>query len=169
MTGHDRPEYADKALAEIGEIFTRIGLTLNEAKTSVKWVRSESFDFLGYTFRMLRSFKTGAAYPDALPAKKAVMRLKEAVRRWLAPSDLLPLEDVVTRLNRLLRGWAAYFRYGSVLSVRNKLNCFVYQRVRRFLVRRCKVRTAGTRRFSMQYVFGDLGVLSLTALPRAPA
>ena len=29
---------------------TRLGLTLNEAKTSVKDARAEDFDFLGYTF-----------------------------------------------------------------------------------------------------------------------
>ena len=28
----------------------RLGLTLNEAKTSVRNARRESFDFLGYTF-----------------------------------------------------------------------------------------------------------------------
>ena len=29
---------------------TRLGLTLNEAKTSIKAAREESFSFLGYTF-----------------------------------------------------------------------------------------------------------------------
>ena len=33
-----------------GKVVTRIGLTLNEAKTSIKQARTESFDFLGYTF-----------------------------------------------------------------------------------------------------------------------
>jgi RNA-directed DNA polymerase len=160
---------AAKALEEIRKILTKIGLTLNEAKTSVKRAREESFDFLGYTFRMLRSFKTGAAYPGAVPGKKAVMRLKSEVRRWLSPHDLRPLVDVIASLNRTLRGWANYFRCGSVLSVRAKLDHFVDRRVRRFLVRRCKVRTAGTRRYPRQYIFGELGVISLSALPRAPA
>ena len=135
----------------------------------MKRAREDAFDFLGYTFRMLRSFKTGAAYPGAIPSKKAVIRLKEKIRRWLSPRDLHPLPDVVASLNRMLRGWANYFRCGSVVAVRAKLDAFVDNRVRRFLVRRCKVRTAGTRRYPRQYILGELGVISLTALPRAPA
>jgi hypothetical protein len=116
---------------------------------------------------MLRSYKTGIAYPGVVPSKKAVMRLKDTVRGWLSPRNLLPLENVIASLNRVLRGWANYFCYGSVLAVRAKLDHFVYTRVRRFLVRRCKVRTAGTRRYPWQYVFGELGVLSLRPLPRS--
>jgi RNA-directed DNA polymerase len=160
---------AAKALEEIRRLLIRIGLTINETKTSVKWARTEAFDFLGYTFRMLRSYKTGVAYPGAVPGKKAVMRLKESVRRWLSPRDLRPLPEVIQSLNRTLRGWANYFRCGSVVAVRAKLDRFVDNRVRRFLVRRCKVRTAGTRRYPTQYIFGELGVISLSALPRTPA
>ena len=40
---------ADEALAWTKAVMTKLGLTLNEAKTSVKDARRESFDFLGYT------------------------------------------------------------------------------------------------------------------------
>jgi hypothetical protein len=33
-----------------GQVMKRLGLTLNEAKTSVRDARQERFDFLGYTF-----------------------------------------------------------------------------------------------------------------------
>lgn len=86
---------AAEALEEIRRILLKIGLTINETKTSVKRAREEAFDFLGYTFRMLRSYKTGVAYPGVVPGKKAVMRLKAEVRRWLSPCDLRPLPDVI--------------------------------------------------------------------------
>ena len=38
---------------------TKLGLTLNEAKTSVKDARTERFDFLGYTFGPHGYKKTG--------------------------------------------------------------------------------------------------------------
>ncbi len=41
---------ADEALAWTRAIMTRLGLTLNEAKTSVRDARADDFDFLGYTF-----------------------------------------------------------------------------------------------------------------------
>jgi RNA-directed DNA polymerase len=40
---------AHRVLEEIRQLLSRIGLTLNEAKTSVKWARAEAFDFLGYS------------------------------------------------------------------------------------------------------------------------
>jgi RNA-directed DNA polymerase len=51
---------------------TKLGLTLNEAKTSVKDARRESFDFLGYTlgprhFRNGGRWYLGGAKRSALP------------------------------------------------------------------------------------------------------
>ena len=40
--------HAREALAWTRQVMTRLGLTLNEAKTSVRDGRKESFDFLGY-------------------------------------------------------------------------------------------------------------------------
>ena len=154
------------ALATIRRWLMSIGLELNETKTSVKDARAESFDFLGYTFKMLRSFKTGTPYPGALPGKRAVNRFKDDVRRWLFRGNVSPMAKVVAVLNRKLRGWGNYFRYGSVLRTRHNLDRFVCERVRHFLVRRNKCPTRGNRRYPREYVFGTLGVVSLKALPR---
>lgn len=42
--------YATEALAWTKAVMTKRGLTLNEAKTSVRNARQERFDFLGYSF-----------------------------------------------------------------------------------------------------------------------
>ena len=65
------------------------------------------------------------------------------------------------RLNSLLRGWSAYFGYGTRLMTYRAVDNHVYERVRGFLVRRHKVPSRGTRRFSREAVFGELGVLRL--------
>lgn len=41
---------AAEALAWTKAVMTRLGLTINEAKTSLKNARQERFDFLGYSF-----------------------------------------------------------------------------------------------------------------------
>ena len=46
---------AAEALNWTRSVMTRIGLTLNEAKTSIKQARRERFDFLGYTLRAASS------------------------------------------------------------------------------------------------------------------
>lgn len=157
---------APGALAKIRRWLAAIGLEINESKTSVKQAHLESFDFLGYTFKRMRSYKNGRLYLGATPSTKAVKRLKEKIRFQLHRANVTPIEDVVVRLNRTLRGWANYFRYGSVLRVRQKLDRFVRDRVRYFLGRRAKCPTRGTRRYSWAYVFGELGVVSLNTLPR---
>ena len=99
-----------------------------------------------------------------MPSKKAVRRVKDNVREYLQRTNLQPLPEVVATLNHKLRGWATYFRYGSVMRTREKLDDFVYQRVRGFLRRRHHVQNRGTHRFARRYVFEELGVLSLESL-----
>jgi hypothetical protein len=42
--------HADKALAWTRRVMTKLGLAINETKTSVRDARQEHFDVLGYTF-----------------------------------------------------------------------------------------------------------------------
>ena len=63
---------AAEALAWTKAVMTKLGLTLNEAKTSVRDARNERFDFLGYTFGPHRDWKDGHWYPGASPSKKSV-------------------------------------------------------------------------------------------------
>src|ERR1700691_2249408 len=70
---------ATEALNWTRSVMTRIGLTLNEAKTSIKQARSERFDFLGYTFGPHRLRKNGREYLEASPSKKSVSRLRQKV------------------------------------------------------------------------------------------
>ena len=49
---------------------TKLGLALNEAKTSIRNARQERFDFLGYTFGPHHYRKDGHWYLGASPSKK---------------------------------------------------------------------------------------------------
>src|ERR1700731_5191793 len=91
----------------------RVGLTLNEAKTSIKQARTERFDFLGYTFGPHCYRKTGSRYMGASPSKKSVSRLRQKVGDLLRPQNVTPWADVRDHLNSLLQGWSNYFDYGS--------------------------------------------------------
>jgi RNA-directed DNA polymerase len=157
---------AHEVLRRIRHWFTTMGLELNEQKTAVKQARTDAFDFLGYTFTMLRSYKTGVRYPGAIPSRKAIQRLKHDLRGWLIRTNPRPVDEIVATLNLKLRGWANYFRYGSVQRVRQNLDAFVYQRMRGFLRRRHQVQTRANRRYPRRYVFTELGVVSLEALGR---
>jgi RNA-directed DNA polymerase len=58
--------HAAEALAWTKAVMTKLGLTINEAKTSVKDARQEHFDFLGYTFGPQYFRKDGHCVPIRL-------------------------------------------------------------------------------------------------------
>jgi RNA-directed DNA polymerase len=159
---------AAEVLAQSRRWFAQMGLTLNEQKTRVCDGRHESFTFLGYTFGPMRYRKDGHWYLGAAPAKKAVKRIKGRIRQILRPTNQEPWEEVVVDLNRVLRGWARYFAYGTRLVAYRAVDHYVWERARHFLRRRHKVPSRGTRRFSADVVFGELGVFQLRRFHLAP-
>jgi RNA-directed DNA polymerase len=160
--------YADEALAWTRQVMTRLGLALNEAKTSVRNARQDRFDFLGYTFGSHRDRKDGHWYLGASPSKKSVQRLKGKVGEILASGNQAPWPEVRARLNSLLRGWTTYFSHGTRRVAYRAIDNHVDHSVRRFLVRRHKVSSLGTRRFPTGAVFGELGVLQLRRVHLGP-
>jgi RNA-directed DNA polymerase len=154
---------AAEALSWTRQVVARMGVTLNEAKTSIKQARQESFSFLGYTFGPHRYKKDGRWYLGASPSKKAVARIKEKVGNLLTPSNTGTWEEVRGQLNQTLSGWSAYFSYGTRTAAYGAVDNYVYESVRHFLRRRHRVHSRGTNRFSIPAVFGELGVLQLTS------
>jgi RNA-directed DNA polymerase len=159
---------AAEALAWTRALMTKLGLTLNEAKTSVKDARRQGFDFLGYTLGPRHLPNGGRWYLGASPSKKSVLRIKTKVRGLLRPGNMGAWPDVRQRLNRLLAGWAAYFSHGTCAPAYEAVDRQVYDRVRHFLRRRHKVQGRGTKRFSREHVFGELQVLRLQRVRGAP-
>ena len=155
---------AAEALAWTKAVMTRLGLTLNEAKTSLRDARQERFDFLGYTFGPHWFKANGKWYLGASPSKKSVQRLKAEVHELLVPGNNAPWRDVRDTLNRSLRGWSNYFWHGTRLPAFRNVDRYVYERVRDFLARRHKVAGRGSRRFSCEVVYGELGLLCLDRL-----
>jgi RNA-directed DNA polymerase len=105
--------YAAEALAWTKAVMTRIGLMINEAKTSLKNARRERFDFLGYSFGPYCYKGNGQWYLSAGVSKKSVQRLKAKVANLLTPGNHDPWLDVRDALNGFLFGWARYFSYGT--------------------------------------------------------
>jgi len=156
---------AAEALAWTKAAMTRLGLTLNEAKTSLKNARQERFDFLGYSFGPHRYKANGHWYLSASPSKKSVQRLKTKVGNLLVPGNNDPWPEVRDTLNSTLLGWSNYFCHGTRRSAFRGVDRYVYERVRDFLARRHKVAGRGTQRFSLDVVYGQRGLLRLERLP----
>jgi RNA-directed DNA polymerase len=160
--------HAAEALAWTRDVMTRLGLTLNEAKTSVRNAQQERFDFLGYAFGPHRFRKDGHWYLGASPSRKSVQRFKDKIGELLVPRNKGPWPDVCDQLNAMLRGWSGYFGYGTRLQAYRAVDAHVYDRVRNFLVKRHKVQGRGNRHFPHELVFGKLGVLALKRVHLGP-
>ena len=150
--------HAAEALAWTDRVMTRLGLTLNRTKTRLCDARQERFDFLGYNFGPHCFRQTGRWFIGASPSKKSVQRLKQKVAAILVPGNMRPWEEVRDTLIRLVRGWCGYFSPGSHYVTDRAIESHLYDRVRNFLVRRHKVPSRGTRRFSKDAVFGPMGL-----------
>src|SRR5580700_3470882 len=156
---------AAEALAWTKAVMTKLGLTLNEAKTSLKNAREERFNFLGYSFGPHCYKGNGKWYLSASPSKKSMQRFKTKVGNLLVPSNTDPWPEVRDTLNKSLLGWSNYFCHGTRRAAFRAIDRYVYERVRDFLARRHKVAGRGTHRFSFEVVYGERGLLRLERLP----
>src|SRR5258708_7087755 len=156
---------AAEAVTWTKAVMMKLGLTLNEAKTSLKDARQEPFDFPGFSFGPHRYKANGQWYLGASPSKKSVQRLKTKVGNLLVPGNHEPWAEVRDTLNQSLLGWSNYFSYCTRRSVFRGVDRYVYERVRDFLARPHKVAGPGTKRFSCEIVYGERGLRRLERLP----
>jgi RNA-directed DNA polymerase len=150
--------HAAEALAWTDRTMTRLGLTLNRTKTRLCEARTDRFDFLGYSFGLHRYRQDGRHYIGASPSAKSVQSLKDKVGAILVPGNMGRWEDVCAQLTRLMRGWGGYFSPGSHYLADRAIEAHIYDRVRNFLVRRHKMPPRSIGPFTMDAVFGKLGV-----------
>lgn len=146
------PAQAQVAREWLGWIVEKLKLRLNEAKTSVRDARTETFAFLGFTFGPAINRGTGKQYVGVSPSKKAVDRVKQNVKSILRPGNQHPLEDVIAAVNRRLIGWANYFNIGSLSRAYRAVDKYLYEALRRFLGRRHRASAQGLLQYSYRFL-----------------
>ena len=140
------------------EELAKLDVRLNEEKSRiVDLSRGESFGFLGFDFRRVRSLG-GRWRPQYTPKRKkrtAVLReLKEVFRR----SQSQPVERLIAEINPKLRGWVNYFRIGHASRCFAFVRQWVEKRVRRHLMRARNRRGFGWKRGSTAWLHTTLGL-----------
>jgi len=154
--------HAAEAMAGMRRMMTRLKLTVNEAKTHLRKLPDETFDFLGYTFGRRYSPQTGQSYLGAGVSKKKVQKVIRTIHDLtVARTCSQETKDQVGALNRVLNGWANYFGYGTKAKAYNTVNQYVRLRLHRWLCRKHKVRNTGWNQFTDQMVYRNLGLVRL--------
>jgi group II intron reverse transcriptase/maturase len=145
-------------------VLQRLDLQLNPTKTKVVDVRTENFNFLGFSFELRQSRKSGKAYPHVEPSKRSVQRLKDRVKeltdRRRCP---VPLDNVVAELNASLRGWTGYFHHRNSSNVFRNVKMQVEERLRTHMRRRHKLHSRGAAydRFPGHSLYERYGLFKL--------
>jgi group II intron reverse transcriptase/maturase len=157
---------AAEAMTVMRRMMERLKLTVNETKTRLCHSPDEPFNFLGYTIGRCYSPQTGRAYTGVRPSDKKVQGLYQALREQTGREWLwLDSDEMVGRLNRLLRGWANYFCLGTVTAAYNRVTAHACYRLRRWLMRKHRMRGSGRSRFPNRYLHEVLGLLRLQRRP----
>ena len=150
-------EAVDKRLREE---LAQLQVEINDEKSRVvDLTKGESFGFLGFDFRRVRSLK-GTWRPQYTPKLKKrtglLRKLKAIFRRFRSQ----PVERVVQLLNPILRGWVNYFSRGHSGRCFSHVRDWVERKIRRHLMRARKLQGFGWKRWSRQWLYEVLGLYS---------
>ena len=68
-----------------------------------------------------------------------------------------PLKEVIQTINEVIRGWVNYFRIGNSNSTFKKVN-YIEKKVRKFVMRRKKLKGFGWKRWSREDIYQKWGL-----------
>ncbi len=142
---------------------------INEDKSRIVDLgRGESFGFLGFDFRRLRSRRGvwRAHYTPKLKKRTALLRkLKDVFRCFRSQ----PVDRVVQLINPILRGWVQYFAVGNASECFSYIKDWVEKKVRRHLMRARKRKGFGWQQWSRRWLYETVGLFHRYRVRRTPS
>ena len=157
VDAHPRHDWLLPAVERrLREELAALQVEVNEEKSRiVDLSRGESFGFLGFDFRRIRS-ERGVWRANCTPKLKkrtALLRkLKGVFRRYRSQ----PVDRVIYLINPVLRGWANYFAVGNSGECFSFIQDWVEKKVRRHLMHARQRKGFGWTRWSRQWLYDTL-------------
>ena len=142
------------------EELAKLDVQINIEKTrQVDLAREESFPFLGFDFRRVKTLRGqwGVHITPRIKARTLLLqKIKEIFRRFISQ----PADRVIDLVNPILRGWVNYFRIGHASRCFGYVKDWVEKKVRRHLMRAKNRSGFGWNRWSSQWIYRNLGLFS---------
>jgi RNA-directed DNA polymerase len=161
IDSYSRHDWLVKAVEKrLREEFAKLRVAINEEKSRMVDLRKqESFGFLGFDFRRIRSLK-GVWRPQYTPKLKKRTALQAKLRDIFRRHASQPVGRVVEMINPILRGWVNYFAVGHSGRCFTYIKDWVEQKIRRHLMRARKCKGFGWKRWSRGWIYNELGLFN---------
>jgi len=159
INAHPRYSWLLKAVDKrLREELAKLYVQLNEEKSrTVDLVRGESFGFLGFDFRRVRSLQ-GKWRPQYTPKLKKRTALLHKLRAVFRRHRSQPVNGLLEIINPILRGWVNYFAIGHSSRCFGFVKRWVEKKVRRHLMRARNRQGFVWERWSTQWLHDTLGL-----------
>jgi RNA-directed DNA polymerase len=173
VDSHARQQWLRQAVEKrLREELAKLQVEVNEEKSrKVDLQQGESFGFLGFEFRRVRS-RRGRWMPLYLPKVKKRTELLGQLKEIFRASRSQPVGGLIEKINPRLRGWVQYFAVGHSSRCFSYIRDWVEKKIRRHLARACQRRGFGWKRWSKEWLYGTLGLFAeyrVVHSPRFPA
>jgi RNA-directed DNA polymerase len=148
----------DMVEKRLREELGKLEVEVNEEKTHrVELSRGESFGFLGFEFRRVRSHsgRWMPLYRPQMKKRTALLRRLKIIFRGLRSQ---PVTRVIEAINPVLRGWVNYFAMGHSSRCFSFIRNWVEQKIRRHLAKSRQRRGFGWKRWSRRWLYDALGL-----------
>lgn len=157
--GHTNDDWLLKKVQKrLKEELDKLRVQMNKEKTKeVPLKEGGCFSFLGFDFRLNRS-REGKSYVSKTPRKKKCKEIGKKVKAALKANWNKPLNEVIQTINTIIRGWVNYFRIGNSNSAFNKVRNYIEKKVRRFVMRRKKLKGFGWKWRSREEIYQKWGL-----------
>src|SRR2546425_5027934 len=156
---HPRQRWLRTAVEQrLREELAKLQVEVNEEKSRrVDLTQGESFGFLGFEFRRIRS-RRGRWMPLRTPQSKKRTALLRTLKQVFRSHRSRPVAEVIARINPILRGWVQYFAAGHSSRCFSYIRDWVEKKIRAHLARARQRHGFGWKRWSREWLYGTLGL-----------
>ncbi|MEO6454964.1 MAG: group II intron reverse transcriptase/maturase [Ginsengibacter sp.] len=114
VDGHGKWDWLWRGVnRRLREELNKLQVHINEEKTKqLDLVKGESFGFLGFDFRRLKT-KTGKWRVNYQPKMQARVKVMDKIKDVFKRHESQPLTRVRDIINPILKGWVQYFKIGN--------------------------------------------------------
>ena len=161
IDSHLRRQWLRQAVEKrLREELAKLQVEVNEDKSRrVDLEQGESFGFLGFEFRRIRS-RRGRWMPLRMPQGKKRTALLRKLKEIFQGSRSQPVGGLIAKINPILRGWVTYFAVGHSSRCFSYIRDWVEKKIRRHLGRACQRQGFGWKRWSRERLYKTLGLFN---------